>query len=241
MPVIHDAAEPAVNQDLSHSSKASRVSRASTVAKKNLLMQRESGLSGKDTAVPHSRSGLNIRPPTTLSSKSGTRSKKGTKFQRGALPSQWSELDEAVFGSVPPPAAAKPVPVAGRRTSAAKRAAFARSTTSMLENPVEEEVIEIAHPQIVAWKQKDSFHKLRAQQKLQESQKAQEREEGRMTKSHILGMANLNAGESAREFLIKSSNAAGEGGQAEGNPLLRTFNMANLSPTLKEDYRDNKK
>ena len=118
MPVIHDAAEPTANQDLSHGSKT----RASTVAKKNLLMQRESGLSGKDTAVPHSRSGLNIRPPTTLSSKSGTRSKKPAKFQRGALPSQWSELDEAVFGSVPPPAAAKPM--AGKRTSAAKRAAF---------------------------------------------------------------------------------------------------------------------
>ena len=62
-----------------------------------------------------------------------------------------------------------------------------------------------------------------------------------MTKSHILGMANLNAGDSAREFIMKTSNAAtGEGGP-ESNPLLRTFNMANLSPTLKEDYRDNKK
>lgn len=62
-----------------------------------------------------------------------------------------------------------------------------------------------------------------------------------MTKSHILGLANLTGGDNARDFILKSAKTGGEGGQAESHPLLRTFNMGNLSPTLKEDYRDNKK
>ena len=111
----------------------------------------------------------------------------------------------------------------------------------MLEAAGDDAVPEIAHPQIVAWKLKDSFHLQRAQQRLQETQKAQEREEDRMTKSRILGLANLHRGDSAREFMLKSSKTGGEGGQAESNPLLRTFNMAGAGAGLKEDYRDSKK
>ena len=59
-----------------------------------------------------------------------------------------------------------------------------------------------------------------------------------MSQSRILGITDLNKGEDPRAQFLKS--AAGDNGKTEGNPLLRTFNMANMDPNLKADYKSNK-
>ena len=109
MRASRDAAEPTANQDLSHGGRASRVPRASAVAKKNLLMQGGGRQSAAETGIPHSRAGLNARASTALSSNVTYGSKKGAGPARGALASQWSavsaELDDSAYSSVPPPAA----------------------------------------------------------------------------------------------------------------------------------------
>ena len=66
----------------------------------------------------------------------------------------------------------------------------------------------------------------------------QEKDERKMSQSRILGITDLNKGEDPREYILKS--AAGESGKTEGNPLLRTFNIANMDPNLKADYKSNK-
>ena len=94
---------------------------------------------------------------------------------------------------------------------------FKRSTTSFLENPVEEEVIEIAHPQIIAWRQKGSYHKAKSKKEKQEINAIKERDEKQMSESRILGITDLNKGEDARDFILKS--AVKESRKQEGNPL----------------------
>ena len=53
-------------------------------------------------------------------------------------------------------------------------------STSFLENPIEEEDIDIAHPQIIAWKKKDSFHRGRLQREKLEVNNIREIEEQKL-------------------------------------------------------------
>ena len=50
----------------------------------------------------------------------------------------------------------------------------------------------------MAWKKKDSFHKLRAKKELQEITAIQENDERKMSQSRILGITDLNKGEDPR-------------------------------------------